>query len=201
MKLNKLEFFLMNNPFRAFIQERYELPILNKMISSRKFESVLEIGCGNGNGTRLIKKYFNPRNITAIDLDEKMIRIAQNNNKATNITYKVMDASKLAFPDSIFDAIFDFGIIHHIPNWKDCLTELKRVIKKDGELILEELSLDTFSGFPGRFWESLLSHPYEQMFSTDDFIQQLKDVGFTINRFRKSNPMKMIKHFSLTAKG
>ena len=201
MKLNKLEFFLMNNPLRALIQEHYELKIFKKMASIKKIDIALEIGCGNGNGTGLIKKYFNPNKIIAIDLDEKMIDIAQRKNTDASIIFKVMDASNLDFPNNHFDAIFDFGIIHHIPNWKDCLTELKRVIKKDGELILEELSLDTFSGFPGRFWESLLSHPYEQMFSTDDFIQQLKDVGFTINRFRKSNPMKMIKHFSLTAKG
>jgi ubiquinone/menaquinone biosynthesis C-methylase UbiE len=55
-----------------------------------------------------------------------------------------MDASKLDFPDNHFDAVFDFGIIHHIPNWKDCIQELKRVLKPNGEVILEELSIDTF---------------------------------------------------------
>jgi ubiquinone/menaquinone biosynthesis C-methylase UbiE len=55
-----------------------------------------------------------------------------------------MDASKLDFPDGHFDAVFDFGIIHHIPNWKDCIQELKRVLKPNGEVILEELSIDTF---------------------------------------------------------
>ena len=73
MKLNRLEFFLMNNPARAYVQEKYELPILMNMLTSKTFESVLEIGCGNGNGTKLIKKYFDPIHITAIDLDEKII--------------------------------------------------------------------------------------------------------------------------------
>ena len=80
MKLNHLEFLLMNNPIRAYVQEKYELPILMNMLASNTFDSVLEIGCGNGHGTKLIKKYFNPHYITAIDLDEKMIQIANIND-------------------------------------------------------------------------------------------------------------------------
>jgi ubiquinone/menaquinone biosynthesis C-methylase UbiE len=200
MKLNNLEFFLMNNPIRAYIQEHYELPILRNMMSSEKFESVLEIGCGRGNGTKIIKKYFRPSHITAIDLDDKMIQIAKNDNNDENISFRVMDASRLDFPDKEFDAVFDFGIIHHIPNWKECLAELKRVLRSDGELILEEPSLNTFKGFPGIIWKSLLSHPYKQMFTTDEFVQHLHDIGFSINHFKELNPSKMLKHFSLTAK-
>lgn len=200
MKLNNLEFLLMNNPIRAYVQENYELPILRKMISLDKFESILEIGCGSGNGTKIIKKYFNPRRITAIDLDEKMIKIAKEKNNDANINFTVGDASKLNFPDKEFDAVFDFGIIHHIPNWKECISELKRVLRLNGELIIEELSLDTFSGFPGVIWKSLLAHPYKQMFTTEEFVQHLNNVGFSIKHFKESNPLKMIKHFSLTAK-
>lgn len=67
MKLNKLEFIFMNNPVRAIIQERYELGILRRMSSRRDIDTALEIGCGNGTGTRLIKKYFSPKNIVAIE--------------------------------------------------------------------------------------------------------------------------------------
>jgi len=151
MKLNYLEFLLMNNPIRAYVQEKYELPILMNMLMSNTFDSVLEIGCGNGNGTKLIKRYFNPLHITAIDLDEKMIQIAQVTVHDESTIFQVMDASKLDFPNESFDAKFDFGIIHHIPNWKNCIGELRRVLKEGGKLILEELSLDTFSGFPGTF--------------------------------------------------
>ncbi len=69
MKLNN------HNPIRGYIQENYELQILRTMTSINNIQTALEIGCGNGNGTKLIKKYFSPRNIIAIDLDEKMIGI------------------------------------------------------------------------------------------------------------------------------
>ena len=84
-------------------------------------------------------------------------------------SFEVVVASKLDFPDESFDAIFDFGIIHHIPSLKNCIGELRRVLKDGGKLILEALSIDTFSGSPGRPYKSLLTHPYDQMFSTEEF--------------------------------
>ncbi len=85
MRLNKIEFLAMNNPLRAIIQEKYELKILRNMTNIRNINCALEIGCGNGCGSRLIKKYFNPKNIVAIDLDEKMINIADKTNKDNSI--------------------------------------------------------------------------------------------------------------------
>ncbi|MCP5054760.1 MAG: class I SAM-dependent methyltransferase, partial [bacterium] len=201
MKLNTIEFLLMNNPFRSYIQEKYELPKLMNMLPSTagNFDSVLEIGCGSGNGSTLIKKYFNPPHITGVDLDEKMIRKAQERVPDTSMTFLVMDASKLSFADQTFDAVFNFGVIHHIPNWKDCISEVRRVLKHGGQLIMEDLSLDTFSGFPGRLWKLLLAHPYREMYSTGEFVDQLEKAGFIINDFKTSNPLKMIRYFSLVA--
>ena len=199
MKLNKLEFIAMNSPIRAFIQERYELRILRSMTIRKNFQSVLEIGCGNGNGTKLIKKYFAPNTITAIDLDDKMIKIAQKRNKDSSISFKVMDASNLDFPDEQFDAIFDFGIIHHIPQWRDCLNELKRVIKPNGELLIEDLSIDSFTNDIGKLWKILTDHPYELMYTAKEFKEFLNEIGFIIINYRESNPLKLVKFFSLNA--
>jgi ubiquinone/menaquinone biosynthesis C-methylase UbiE len=199
VKLNKLEFIAMNSPIRSVIQERYELRILRSMTLKRNIQSVLEIGCGNGNGTKLIKKYFSPDNITAIDLDERMIKIAQKRNKDSSVSFKIMDASNLDFPDKRFDAIFDFGIIHHIPNWKDCLVELKRVLLPNGELIIEDLSLDSFTKGTGKLWKILSDHPYESMYTAAEFTEFLKEIGFKIINYKESNPLKLVKFFSLNA--
>ena len=199
MILNKAEFFLMNNPLRSLIQEKYELPILFRMSTDKIYSSVLEIGCGNGNGTRIIEKYYKPKKIAAIDLDKKMIDLARKNNNAKSVDFMVMNASKLDFPDNTFDVVFDFGIIHHIPNWHDCIRELKRVLKDDGELILEEISIESFSGFPGILWRRILDHPYEKMFTFVEFEKYLEETGFTIMNQKISNPLGLLKHISLRA--
>ncbi len=200
MKLNRLEFLLMNNPIRAFVQEMHEVRVLRAMTSIGNIERALEIGCGNGYGTKLIKKYFSPKRIDAVDLDEKMIDIAKNKNDDSSIRYEVMDASRLSFPDNAFDAIFDFGIIHHIPNWRDCISELNRVLKAGGEAILEELSTDSFNTLPGRLLKGLFDHPYDEMFSTTQFVDALVAGGFALGGFREYYPLRLFKHFSLVAR-
>jgi ubiquinone/menaquinone biosynthesis C-methylase UbiE len=200
MKLNRFEFLLMNNPVRAFVQERYEVRVLRRMTSIANIDRALEIGCGNGHGAKLIRKYFGPRLIDAIDLDEKMIEIAKRTNGDPSIRFQVMDASRLDFPDNTFDAIFDFGIIHHIPNWRDCIAEMNRVLKAGGEAILVDLTRDTFQALPGRIWKVFLDHPYDKMFSKTEFVEGLVAGGFKVESFHEYYLLRLIKHFSLVAR-
>lgn len=200
MKLNRFEFLLMNNPLRALIQEKYEFPKLVRLMDAGRPQKVLEIGCGNGNGTRLIQHHFQPRRITAIDIDERMIQICRQSNAAKNTTFEVMDASALAFADHSFDAAFDFGIMHHLPDWQDAVSELKRVLVPGGQLIMEDLSLDSFSGFPGRAYRPLMIHPYRRMYTVDEFVAHVRACGFTIAHLRRSNPLGLVKFFYLAAR-
>lgn len=200
MKLNKIEFIAMNNPIRAAVQEYYELPMLKSMMTVNGIEKALEIGCGNGHGTKLIKRYFNPRNIIGIDLDERMIRLAKKKNNDQTISFLVMDAAKLNFPDKYFDAVFDFGMIHHIQNWRDCLKELKRVLRDNGTIMIEDLSSDTFKTSLGRIMKLLSNHPYADMYSAVQFLDYMKSIGFEIMNYKVSNPIGLIKLFSLTAR-
>jgi len=182
MKLNKLEFLSMNNPIRALVQRYVELPRLRRFSKLEEEAKVLEIGCGNGYGTFLIGKYFSPKTIDAIDLDEKMIRIAKKKYENSSRVFQVASATELPFEDNTFDAVFDFGVIHHIPNWKDALAEIHRVLKPGGQIIAEDLSMDTFETWFGKILKRLLDHPYESMYSRDEFMRQIRKQGFSVEK-------------------
>lgn len=199
MILNKFEFVSMNNPLRAFVQEYIEIKQLRRLSQLPSGIKVLEIGCGNGWGTKLIKKYFNPSEIYAIDLDPKMINIAKKSNKDNKIYFSVADATKLPFKDNSFDAIFDFGIIHHIPDWKKCLIDLRRVLKSGGQLLIEDLSIETFETPFGKLMRKVLAHPYGAMYKRSEFIQFLKSIGFTVSNYRLRYPLKSIQYFVVIA--
>ena len=199
MILNKIEFLLMNNFVRAFIQDKIEAKRLRRLSSLPKGKNVLEIGCGNGTGTKLIIKYFIPKKIYATDLDERMVELAIKKNTNPNTHFEIGDASNLKYENNQFDAIFNFGIIHHIPNWKDCLEELKRVLKPGGELIIEDLSIETFKTLTGRILKKITKHPYNEMYRMDEFIDHLKLLGFQIFKTKVYNPLYLIKYFVVIA--
>lgn len=199
MKLNKFEFFLINHPIRGLLQDKMEAKEFKKFSNSESFKKVLEIGCGNGTGTKLIKKYFSPNKIFAIDLDEKMISLAKRNNSDINIFFEIGDATVLKYNSNQFDAIFDFWIIHHIPNWKQCLKELKRVLKPGGQLFIDDLSIESFNLTTGKLWRKSLDHPYKNMYTREEFINYLKNLGFRLINLKICHPGHLLKYFILVA--
>src|SRR5207245_2589090 len=78
----------------------------------------------------------------------------------------VGDATRIAADDATYDAVFDFGIIHHVPQWRDALREIHRVLKPGGRFYAEEV-LDRFIFNP--LVIHLLDHPLSDRFDHDAF--------------------------------
>jgi ubiquinone/menaquinone biosynthesis C-methylase UbiE len=178
--LNSIEYWTVNNPLRGLIQRHYEAPRL-KRISGGAAHRVLEIGCGQGTGARIIYDLFEPRHYVGLDLDSRMVQRARRKARALpNARFLEGDVASLAFPDGSFDLVVDFGVVHHVPNWQDALAEIHRVLKSGGEFLFEDLSLDTFESGVGIPVRRLLDHPYDQMFRKQEFVDGLESLGFTV---------------------
>lgn len=173
MKLNLAETLLVNNPFRRWVQKFYEGPRLLKMGGSLEGQHVLEIGCGHGVGIEILFEQFHAGMVHAIDLDPKMVEKAQkrlSRFSSKQLLLAVGDVSDLQMPETMFDAVFDFGILHHVPDWQKALREIHRVLKPRGLFFFEEVSR---SGLQRWLYRTLLEHPRENRFSREEFSAEL----------------------------
>jgi 2-polyprenyl-3-methyl-5-hydroxy-6-metoxy-1,4-benzoquinol methylase len=77
------------------------------------FEKVLEVGCGDGFASRIVKQ--NVKSLTAIDFDPIFIENArENNEKEWFINFKVHDML-LESTKECFDALYALDVFEHIP--------------------------------------------------------------------------------------
>ena len=180
MKLNAIEKFLMNNPIRSFVQAKKEAAIFEKFGGETVGQKVLEIGCGRGVGTEIIVEKFGAREIHAFDLDPEMIRLAKKRLSrfpADKLRLFVGDAEFIDAPDNSYDAVFDFGIIHHIPAWQNSVKEVARVLKPNGKFYFEEVTQKALNRW---FYRTFLEHPVENRFSGEHFVAELEKNGIVV---------------------
>lgn len=176
MKLNRMERWAVNNPLRP-LQQRLEIRWLTKRCGLAPGGRVLEVGCGRGAGSALIKETFEPAVIHAMDLDIEMIRRAHAYlapEMREGIASCVGDGTRLPYRDGTMDAVFGFGVLHHIPDWQQALAEIVRVLKAGGVYCFEELYPSLYQNV---LTKRLLLHPAENRFRSGDLQRAMKDAG------------------------
>lgn len=99
--------------------------------------SVLEVGVGTGINLPL---YSQDSTLTGIDLSSKMLQKARARAQALNIQVNLlqMDLQHLDFPDNNFDTVLATCVFCSVPDPVLGLQEVRRVCKRDGQVILLE---------------------------------------------------------------
>ena len=194
------EYLLENNRLRAYVRERMEVRPLRMATDVGDIPNALQIACGNGSSTSMILKHFAPQKMSAVDLNPEVIASARNNRALDQVDFYVQDVFTLGFPDNLFDAVFDLADLHNYSDWRGGLLQLKRVLKRGGLLILEELSRESFSHAAGRLFKMLTEHPYDDMLTMESFCDFVLRNGFEILHFQELNPFKLLRYFTMIAK-
>jgi len=136
MKLSDIEFRAMNTQWRKWGHKYFESPLFQRLGLNIKDKDVLEIGCGNGFGGYLLNQ-LEPRSYIGLDVMQEQIEIARKNYP--NYNFIDQDATDLnQFADASKDVVVIFGVLHHIPEWRKVIGEIRRVLKPNGSVFLEE---------------------------------------------------------------
>ena len=180
MKANKLEKMIVNSPIRLLVQGKVILPWIKSKIKLPVNGTFLEIGCGRGAGACMLLEEFYPEAIHAMDLDEGMISEATRYLTPVQrgkINLYVGDTFHLPHRDASMDAVFGFGVLHHLSDWRGGVMEIARVLKPGGIYFLEEFYPPFYLNFLAR---RLLDHPEEDRFYSQDLRDYLTAAGLPI---------------------
>jgi ubiquinone/menaquinone biosynthesis C-methylase UbiE len=115
-------------------QAKVITPNLLRMLDLKKGEQVFDLACGQGYFSNIFVK--SGANIVASDLSKRLIETAIKNSPKS-ISYYVSPAHKAPFiKDGTVDAIVVVLAIQNIENVGEVFAECKRVLKKNGRLVL-----------------------------------------------------------------
>ena len=205
MRLTTGEKLLIRSPLRTYMLRRLEAPRVLSNLDIGERSVCLDIGCGNGVGTLLINQYLDCEKVVGIDIDPDMIAAAKEhlshppkwaqNIRTDNIEFLCEDATASTFPDCYFDAVFLFGVLHHIKGWKKLISEVYRILKVGGVFSFSEETL--LPDFIFRFGKPGLDAAYKLFGGTPISEGELKTTlegsGFSIQRFEKKLSMCFVR--------
>ena len=182
--MNRVETGLVNSPPRRLLQRTYETATLRGLGGMLPPKArVLEVGCGAGYGTELILRRFGAERVDAVDLDPAMVararrRLARYGERVQVTDGDITDLSTaVGAADASYDAVFDFAIIHHVPDWRAALAEIARVLRPGGRFYFDEV---TAAALATRGYRWLFEHPAQDRFTGPQFVAELEQHGLQV---------------------
>jgi len=136
---------------------------LSTLLPLVKKKQTLEIGCGTGLILEEVNKYA--KEAWGIDLSEGMLAEAQKKNLNTKQT----NAINIDFPDASFDLIYSFKVLAHIPDCDKVLSEIHRLLKKNGLCVLE-----FYNPYSVKFLTNKLNGSMRKVYVRYDSINKIK---------------------------
>jgi ubiquinone/menaquinone biosynthesis C-methylase UbiE len=103
----------------------------NKIESISTGKRALEIGCGTG--LILERTHEVARQAIGVDISPGMVEHCL----AKGLDAQLIDGSHLPFDDDSFDLVYSFKVLAHVPNIQSLLSEIARVTKPGGRMVLE----------------------------------------------------------------
>ena len=146
--------------------------------------TVLDVGCGIGGSSRILAQDYGFA-VTAITISPQQVKRAQElTPQGLNVQFRVDDAMALSFPDASFDVVWSIEAGPHMPDKAVFASELMRVVKPGGVLVVADWNQRDDRQQPLNFWEKPVmrqlldqwSHP--AFASIEGFTELLEATGF-----------------------
>lgn len=109
---------------------------IRRLLKGKRFKHAVDVGGGYGRLCLLLKDYADK--VTLAEPSQQQLDIAKDFLKDhPEVDRKLMQADDLQFKDDSVDLVTMIRVMHHLPEPKDELKEISRVLAKDGMAIVE----------------------------------------------------------------
>jgi SAM-dependent methyltransferase len=157
--------------------------LLDPIARSKKFDNVLEAGCGTGYFARLIEQRYGWR-ILPVDLGWPGLQYARSLGLER---LAQADIARLPFPDTLFDAVLSMDVLGHFPLGEEprAMSELTRVLLPGGLLAIRVSALNIL-----RSRHSQFAHE-RQRFTRTRLVGLAESCGVAVTRCTYANALLM----------
>lgn len=138
------EYDKLNHILSLNIDKRWRKKTVRRIADTQEPLKVLDVACGTGDFTIEIARRLCPgSSVTGIDLSEGMLEIARKKcaEKEIDATLQQGDCEAMPYADGEFDRIAVAFGVRNFENLPKGLSEMQRVLKNDGRLVILELSV------------------------------------------------------------
>ena len=143
---------------------------------------ILDIGCADGTVTKFILEQSRASLVVGIDALQGSVDYAQKRFKTKKLKFLTADAEKLPFEKEEFEAVFCLDSIEHFLNPEKAIREMKRVLKKNGYLVILVHTNSFLFRIIWFFWENTRGWVWKgthvREFSGGQLRKLIKDAGF-----------------------
>jgi ubiquinone/menaquinone biosynthesis C-methylase UbiE len=154
-------------------------------------KDVLEVGCASGMGLGYLARHA--RSVVGGDYTESLLLKAQSHYRG-RLPLVRLDAHALPFRDASFDTAILFEAIYYLARPQEFCKECRRVLRKDGVLLLCSVN---------NVWEGFNPSPFSiRYFSAGELSAMLLDCGFQAEIFSafSANPASLRQKVIATAR-
>lgn len=184
--------------YRTAENNKFYIKVFKHLKTSLKIPEnarFLDVGCGTGaQSIRLANLGFN---VVGIDISNDVIIEAKENAFKLNLQDKIHfqqdSLLELSFPDETFDYILCWGVLMHIPEVEKAISELDRVLKKGGNLIISENNKNSFQNISVTLLKRILGKKTSQYKKTLYGNEYWRDSGAKGHLFVRSLNTKWFK--------
>ncbi len=140
-------------------------------------EAVLDVGCGTGALLATIRRKYPDAKLAGIDLSQDMLAIA-GKRLGHSASLKQGQAESLPYPDAKFDVVCSTSVFHFIREPYLALTEMRRVLKPDGRLVITDWCDDYLACKACDVFLRLFNRAHFRTYGQSQCTKMITDAGF-----------------------